>query len=107
MQECKCSSVQQVPMASFEAAQARHNHLLVTLIVCWTVSIVVLGFALICAMSYTEEAVEEIVTTETSTEVAQNADNSGSNYFAGGDMSNGYANSEANGQDDQDDQNDD
>lgn len=85
MQDCKCSTVQQVPMASFEAAQARHNHLLITLIIGWTVTVIVLGFALICAMSYTEEAVEEVYT-----EVAQTADNAGSNYFANGDL-NGYA----------------
>lgn len=99
MQDCKCSTVQQVPMASFEAAQARHNHLLITLIIGWTVTVIVLGFALICAMSYTEETMEEIVTTE----VSQDADNYGSNYFANGDLTNDSA---PDGQEDQNDAND-
>lgn len=91
------ANVQQVPMASFEAAQARHNHLIVTLIICWTVTIIVLGFALICSMSYTEEAVEEIVTTET---ITQDSGDGGANHYIGGDL-NGEANYNENGQTDQ------
>lgn len=74
-----------VPMAAYEAAQARHSNTVRTLIICWTVSIVVLVFALMVSLSYTEEAVDEIVTTE----VEQAADNAGQNYFANGDLING------------------
>ncbi len=79
-------TVSTVPLAAFESAQARSSHTIWTLIVCWAVTVVVLGFALICAMSTTTETTDEYVTTTTSTDVSQDADNSGANYFSNGDL---------------------
>lgn len=77
------SSIQQVPMAAFEAEQARTSHIIYTLIVGWAVSVIVLGFALIAAISYEAEEISEVTTVE------QSADNDGSTYFANGDLING------------------
>lgn len=77
------SDIQQVPMACFEAEQARTSHIIYCLIVGWMVSVVVLGFALIGAIAYEEETVSEVMT------VNQEADNEGATYFANGDLING------------------
>lgn len=79
------SDIQQVPMACFEAEQARTSHIIYCLIVGWMVSVVVLGFALIGAIAYEEETVSEVITTD----VNQQADNDGATYFANGDLING------------------
>lgn len=98
--ECKTGEgVQMVPMAAYEAQAERHHHTVRTLVVCWMVSVVVLAFALICSMSYTEEAVTETetITAETLTDVSQEANENGSNYYSGGDMKYGDAESDADG----------
>lgn len=93
------NEVSMIPMSALEAAQARHASVVKMLIVSWMVSVIVLAFALICCLSYSEEATEEIVTT--TTEVAQDADNSGSNYFSNGDLLNGsQADRQADGNED-------
>lgn len=79
--------LQTVPMASFESQASRHNRVVIWLIVAWMVSVIVLGFALICSMSVSQETTDEFTTT--TTEVDQAADNAGSNYFANGDMTHG------------------
>lgn len=75
------AEIPQVPMAAFEAEQARTSHIIYCLIVAWMVSVLVLGFALIASMCYEEETVSEVIT-----DVDQNADNYGSTYFSNGDL---------------------
>lgn len=93
--------IQTVPLAAFEAQGERNTRIIAHMAIGWCISVIVLAIVLLFAISVDYETVEEVVTTETSTDVAQHADNNGSNYFAGGDMSNGDTDSEADGQDDQ------
>ena len=79
------NDLQQIPLAAFEAAQARHSHLIYMLIMGWLVSVIVLGIALIGSISYTSDEISEV----TSMDVNQDADNYGSAYFANGDLING------------------
>lgn len=90
------NNIEMVPLAAFEAQAERNVRTVKYMSLGWVISVILLTFALMVSMSYTEETMEEIVTT--TTEVDQAADNYGSNYFANGDMTNGSeADSEANG----------
>lgn len=72
-----------------ESQAARFGRIIKVLLVCWAVSMVLMGSLFVCLINSAEEEM-----TETVTEVSQDADNSGSNVFSGGD----YYGSEANGQ---------
>ena len=92
--------IQTVPLAAFEAQGERSTRIIAHMAIGWCISVIVLAIVLLFAISVDYETVEEVVTTTTeTTDVAQHADNSGSNYYAGGDMSNG---GNADGQDGQD-----
>lgn len=91
-------NIEMVPLAAFEAQAERNVRTVKYMSLGWVISVVLLTFALIVSFSYTEETVEEVVTTE----VEQAADNNGSNYFANGDLTNG---SETDGQSNADNDN--
>lgn len=80
-----------VPFAAYESLAARFTRIIKCLIIGWACSVFALGLVLVISLSYTEE----VVTETTTHEVEQEADNYGSNTFAGGD----YYDSKANGQD--------
>lgn len=94
-----CNELETVSLAAYEALASRMTRIIRYLIMGWAISMCAMGLVLVISLSYTEEVVTE--TTETTAEVIQDADDNGSNVYAGGDV-NGYAN----GQDD-DPQNDD
>lgn len=71
-----------------ESQSARFARIIKVLLVCWAVSMVLMGSLFVCLIN---SATEE----ETTTEVAKEADNYGSNVFTHGD----YYGNEANGQD--------
>lgn len=75
--------------ALLESQAARHAKTLRILMVCWLASLVLMGSLFVCLINSAEE--EETTTTE----VAQEADNYGTNMFTHGD----YYGSEANGKD--------
>lgn len=96
--------IETVPLAAFEAQSERYTRIIAHICIGWAVCVIMLAVVLIFAISYEVETVEEAV--ETTTEVVQDADNYGRNYFAGGDMSNdgeanGYDYQENDGQNDQ------
>lgn len=68
-----------VPFAAYESLAARFTRIIKCLIIGWACSVFALGLVLVISLSYTEEVVTE------TTEVAQEADDYGSNTFAGGD----------------------
>lgn len=85
------NNIEMVPLAAFEAQAERNVRTVKYMSLGWVISVILLTFALMVSMSYTEEVVTE------TTEVEQDADNYGSNYFANGDLTNG---SEAGSQED-------
>lgn len=76
-------SVEMVPLAAYESLATRLSRIIKYLIIGWTCSMFALGLILVISMSYTEQVVMDTVT--------QEADNYGSNTYAGGD----YYDSEA------------
>lgn len=72
-----------------ESQAARFGRIIKVLLVCWAVSMVLMGSLFVCLINSASE--EETTTTE----VAQEADNYGTNMFTHGD----YYGSEANSQD--------
>lgn len=72
-------NTQMVPLAALEAESARHAKTLKYLIIAWAVSVIFLCSALMVSVTSEEETVTE------STEVSQEADNSGANSFVAGD----------------------
>lgn len=72
-----------------ESQAARFGRIIKVLLVCWAVSMVLMGSLFVCLINSAEEEMTETVTTE----VSQDADNAGSNVFTHGD----YYGSEANG----------
>lgn len=72
-----------------ESQAARFSRIIKVLLVCWAVSMILMGSLFVCLIN---SATEEETTT---TEVAQEADNYGSNVFTHGD----YYGSEADYQD--------
>lgn len=73
-----------IPFAAYESAQERNSRTLKNLFACWAISIIMVAMAL-CTLLAVSLSYEYETVTET-TEVAQDADNYGSNYYAGGDM---------------------
>lgn len=93
--------IETIPLVAHEAQCERYTRIVAHMAIGWTICVVLLAIVLLFAFSYEVETAEEVVTTttETTAEVAQNADNNGSNYYAGGDL-NGYSDSQTNSQDD-------
>lgn len=93
-------TIETVPLAAYESQASRFSRIIKWLIMGWAISVVALGLVLVISLSYSEE----VVTETTTHEVAQEADNYGSNTYAGGDYydsqadgnnySNGYDNDE-------------
>lgn len=99
------TSIETVPMAAHEAQAERYTRIIVFMAIGWAVSVLLLSIIVLFAISTEIETVEEIVTT--TEEVTQDADNYGSNFYAGGDMNNdgasdGQDNADANGEGDAD-----
>lgn len=81
-----------VPLAAYES-QAQHFHQTMRyMIIGWVITVALFVWLGIVMTSYEEETLETVETT-----VEQAADNSGANYFANGDLTNG-GNAEGNGQ---------
>lgn len=76
------TSIETVPMAAHEAQAERYTRIIVFTAIGWAVSVLLLSIIILFAISAEIEAVEEVVTTETT----QHADDNGTNYYAGGDM---------------------
>lgn len=74
--------VESVSLAAYEAQAERNVRTVKYLVLGWVLTTIALCLALIVSMSYTEETITETTTAE----VMQNADNDGTNYYAGGDM---------------------
>lgn len=66
-------------VALIESQAARHAKTLRIVVVCWLASLVLMGSLFVCLINSAEE--------EITTEVAQEADNNGSNVFSSGDYS--------------------
>lgn len=62
-----------------ESQAARFSKIIRVLLVCWAASMVIMGSLFVCLINSAEE--------EITTEVAQEADNNGSNVFSSGDYS--------------------
>lgn len=82
---------QGVWLALLESQAARNAKTIKVIVACWLVSLVMMGSLFVCLINSSEEEV-----TTTTTEVAQEADNYGSNVFSHGD----YYGSETDSQDD-------
>lgn len=66
-------------VALIESQAARHAKTLRIVVICWLASLVLMGSLFVCLINSAEE--------EITTEVAQEADNNGSNVFSSGDYS--------------------
>lgn len=74
--------VESVSLAAYEAQAARTTRYIKYLVLGWFLSLLVVCSAFVIAMSYTEE---EITETTTTSEIAQNTGDNGSNSYIGGD----------------------
>lgn len=90
--------VEMVSLAAYESQGSRFIRIIRWLIMGWVISMVAWGLAFVICTSYAEEVVTE--TTETTAEVIQDASDSGSNVYAGGDVNGGYANGAPNDNED-------
>lgn len=77
--------MQMIPFAAYEAQQERHVRAIKYMSLGWVISVVMLVFLLIISISYEVETVEEVTTTTTSHDVAQDSGDNGSNHYIGGD----------------------
>lgn len=66
-------------VALIESQAARHAKTLRIVVICWLASLILMGSMFVCLINSAEE--------EITTEVAQEADNNGSNVFSSGDYS--------------------
>lgn len=69
--------IEMVPLAAYESLATRFTRIIKYILMGWALSVVALGLVLVLSLSYSEEVATETVT--------QEADNYGSNTFAGGD----------------------
>lgn len=92
--------VQMVPFAAYESLSSRFGRIIKWLVMGWAISVVALGLVIVMSLSYTEQAVEEVVT-ETTETVTQDSGDGGNNHYIGGDL-NGNANYNEDSQDNQD-----
>lgn len=81
--------VQMVPLAAYESMSSRFCRIIRWMVIGWALTAVALGLVLVISFSYSDEVLTETM------EVAQEADNYGSNTFAGGD----YYDSKTDGED--------
>lgn len=81
------NEVQMVPLTALESQAQRDHQTMRYMAIGWCISIVITVFCGMVMMSYQEQVVEE--STETTAEVIQEANDSGSNLYAGGNV-NGY-----------------
>lgn len=77
-----------VSLAAYESLSSRFTRIIKYMVLGWAASVIALGLVLVIAIGYSEE----VVTETTTSEVMQDADNSGSNVYSGGDYY-GYADS--------------
>lgn len=91
------AEIERVSMATFEAQSERSAKLIRWMILGWAVSVVMLGFVIMTMASYEDQ----VVTETTTSEIAQDSQDNGSNIYAGGDY---YGNADNQGNDDQDDE---
>lgn len=75
------AEIERVSMATFEAQSERSAKLIRWMILGWAVSVVMLGFVVMTMASYEDQ----IVTETTTSEIAQDSQDNGSNIYAGGD----------------------
>nr|DAU21065.1 MAG TPA: hypothetical protein [Caudoviricetes sp.] len=73
------NGIERVSMATFEAQVERSARLIRWLIVGWAVSVVMLGFVIMTVASYEDQVVT------TTSEIAQDSQDNGTNVYAGGD----------------------
>lgn len=88
--------VQMVPITAYESMSSRLCRIIKWLIMGWALSVVALGLVLVISLSYSEEVMTETMTNE----VEQEADDYGSNTFAGGDYYDGTSESTTDGNED-------
>lgn len=69
--------IQTVPLAAYESLSSRLCRIIKWLVMGWTLTAIALGLVLVISFSYSEEVMTETVT--------QEADDYGSNTYAGGD----------------------
>lgn len=84
--------VQTIPLTAYESLMTRMSRIVKWLIMGWALSVIALGLVLVISLSYSEEVMTETVTND----VEEEADDFGSNTFAGGD----YYGSQTNGETD-------
>lgn len=89
--------VQMVPITAYESMSSRLCRIIRWIITGWAVTAVALGLVIVISLSYSEEVMTETVTNE----VAQEADEYGSNTFAGGDYYDSTTNSAADSYEDE------
>lgn len=82
--------IQSVPLTAYESMSSRLCRIIRWVVTGWAITAVALGLVLVISFSYTEEVVTE------TTEVAQEADDYGSNTFSGGDYYGGAPNGQNN-----------
>lgn len=82
--------IQTVPLAAYESLSSRMFRIIKYGAICWAISMIAMGLVIVISFSYTEEVVTE------TTEVAQEADDYGSNTFSGGDYYGGAPNGQNN-----------
>lgn len=88
------NEVDTISLAAHESQCERIARIIRWALIGWTLSVITLGMAIIYLSSYEE------VTSTTTSEVAQDSGDYGSNIYAGGDMTYGYADSENDDNDD-------
>lgn len=85
--------IQSVPLVAYESMSSRLYRIIRILAIGWAMTAVALGLIIVISLSYSEEAYTETV----SNDVEQEADDYGSNMFAGGDYYGSQTESSADG----------
>ena len=88
--------IETVPLAAYESLSTRLTRIIKYLIMGWALSMIAMGLVLVISFSYSEEVMTETITNE----VEQEADESGSNTFTGGDYYGGQTDSQTDGNED-------
>ena len=86
--------LQTVPLAAYESLSTRLCRIIRWIITGWAISVVAMGLIIVLSISYSDEVITETMTNE----VEQEADDYGSNTFAGGDYYGSTATNPTNGQ---------
>lgn len=85
-------NVEMVSLAAYESQGSRFMRIIRWLVLGWMLSMIGWGLAFVICTSYAEE----VVTETTTSEIMQDADNYGSNVYAGGDYYDSQADSNDN-----------